>query len=132
MGASTMLDHITFGVADFERAIAFYDTALAPLGVKRLTSVSAEQSGGAAFAGYGDTRPFFWIGAGDASKSQLHIAFTASDRATVDAFYKAALAAGGDDNGAPGVRPHYHANYYGAFVLDPEGRNIEAVCHAPG
>jgi catechol 2,3-dioxygenase-like lactoylglutathione lyase family enzyme len=126
-----MLDHITFGVADFDRAIAFYDQALAPLGITPLMSVTAEQSGGAAFAGYGDTRPFFWVGGGDASKGQLHIAFTAPDRATVDAFHAAALAAGGRDNGAPGVRPHYHANYYGAFVLDPEGRNIEAVCHAP-
>ena len=127
-----MLDHITFGVADFDRAIAFYDQALAPLGVKRLMSVTAEQTGGASFAGYGDTRPFFWIGGDDASRGQLHIAFTAQTRATVDAFYKAALAAGGRDNGAPGIREHYHPSYYGAFVLDPEGRNIEAVCHAAG
>jgi len=126
-----MLDHITFGVADFASAIAFYDQALAPLGITRLMSVTAEQSGGAAFAGYGDTRPFFWVGGGDASGGQLHFAFNAADRPTVDAFYKAALAAGGRDNGAPGARPHYHADYYGAFVLDPEGRNIEAVCHAP-
>jgi catechol 2,3-dioxygenase-like lactoylglutathione lyase family enzyme len=126
-----VLDHITFGVADLDGAIAFYDQALAPLGLTRLMSVTAERSGGAAFAGYGDSRPFFWIGNGAASKGALHVAFTASDRATVDAFYKAALAAGGRDNGAPGVRPHYHADYYGAFVLDPEGRNIEAVCHAP-
>jgi catechol 2,3-dioxygenase-like lactoylglutathione lyase family enzyme len=126
-----MLDHITFGVADLDGAIAFYDQALAPLGLTRLMSVSAEQSGGAAFAGYGDSRPFFWIGNGEASKGSLHVAFTAQNRATVDAFYQAALAAGGRDNGAPGVRPHYHDHYYGAFVLDPEGRNIEAVCHAP-
>jgi catechol 2,3-dioxygenase-like lactoylglutathione lyase family enzyme len=127
-----MLDHVTFGVADLDGALAFYDQALAPLGLTRLVSVTAEQSGTAAFAGYGDTRPFFWVGGGDASSGQLHFAFTAPDRATVDAFYAAALAAGGRDNGAPGVRPHYHADYYGAFVLDPEGRNIEAVCHAPG
>jgi catechol 2,3-dioxygenase-like lactoylglutathione lyase family enzyme len=126
-----MLDHITFGVADFASAIAFYDRALAPLGITRLMSVTAEQSGGAAFAGYGDTRPFFWFGTGEPCKGQMHVAFTAPDRVTVDAFYKAAMAAGGRDNGAPGVRPHYHADYYGAFVLDPEGRNIEAVCHAP-
>jgi catechol 2,3-dioxygenase-like lactoylglutathione lyase family enzyme len=126
-----MLDHITFSVADFDRASAFYDQALAPLGISRLVGVTAEQSGGAAFAGYGDTRPFFWIGDGEASKGQLHVAFTATDRASVNAFHAAALAAGGRDNGAPGVRAHYHPDYYGAFVLDPEGRNIEAVCRAP-
>jgi len=126
-----MLDHITFGVADLERAIAFYDKALAPLAITRLFEVTAEETGGAAFAGYGDTRPFFWIGNGEASKGALHVAFTAPDRATVDAFYQAAMAAGGRDNGPPGIRAHYHPDYYGAFVLDPEGRNIEAVCHAP-
>ena len=126
-----MLDHITFSVADFARASAFYDQALAPLGISRLVGVTAEQSGGAAFAGYGGTRPFFWIGDGEVSKGQLHIAFTAADRASVDAFYQAALAAGGLDNGAPGLRPHYDPDYYGAFVLDPEGRNIEAVCRTP-
>jgi catechol 2,3-dioxygenase-like lactoylglutathione lyase family enzyme len=127
-----VLDHITFGVADFDVAIAFYDKALAPLGVTRLVHVTAEQSGTSAFAGYGDSRPFFWIGGGEASRGQMHIAFTAESRSVVDAFYQAALAAGGTDNGAPGVRPHYHPTYYGAFVLDPEGRNIEAVCHAAG
>jgi catechol 2,3-dioxygenase-like lactoylglutathione lyase family enzyme len=126
-----MLDHISIGAADYPTVIAFYDRALAPLAIKRLMSVTAEQTGGAAFAGYGDTRPFFWIGDGEASRGPLHVAFSAPDRATVDGFYAAAIAAGGRDNGAPGVRPHYHANYYGAFVLDPEGRNIEAVCHAP-
>ncbi|HEX4183539.1 MAG TPA: VOC family protein [Caulobacteraceae bacterium] len=126
-----MIDHVTFGVADFDRALAFYDRTLAPLGVTRLMSVTTEESGAAHFAGYGDSRPFFWIGGGEASSGQMHFAFTAPDRATVDAFHKAALAAGGRDNGPPGVRPHYHANYYGAFVLDPDGRNIEAVCHAP-
>jgi catechol 2,3-dioxygenase-like lactoylglutathione lyase family enzyme len=126
-----VLDHITFGVADFKRTAAFYDQALAPLGITRLMGVTAEESGGAAFAGYGDTRPFFWIGDGEPSKGSLHVAFTAADRPTVDAFHAAALAAGGQDNGAPGLRPHYHPDYYGAFVLDPEGRNIEAVCRAP-
>ncbi len=126
-----MIDHVTFGVADFDRALAFYDQALAPLGITRLMSVTAEQSGTADFAGYGDSRPFFWIGGGAASSGQMHFAFSAPDRATVDAFHAAAMAAGGTDNGAPGLRPEYHATYYGAFVLDPEGRNIEAVCHAP-
>jgi catechol 2,3-dioxygenase-like lactoylglutathione lyase family enzyme len=127
-----MLDHLTFGVADFARCAAFYDKALAPLGIKRLFEVSAADTGSAPFIGYGDSRPFFWIGDGAASTGQLHFAFAAQSRAEVDAFHAAALAAGGTDNGAPGVRPHYHPTYYGAFVLDPEGRNIEAVCHAPG
>jgi catechol 2,3-dioxygenase-like lactoylglutathione lyase family enzyme len=126
-----MLDHITIGVADFAAVTAFYDQALAPLGVKRMVDVSAEANNGEAFCGYGDTRPFFWIGGGEASNGQLHFAFSAEDRATVDAFHRAALAAGGEDNGAPGLRPQYHPNYYGAFVFDPEGRNIEAVCHGP-
>jgi catechol 2,3-dioxygenase-like lactoylglutathione lyase family enzyme len=127
-----MLDHITLGVADFDRAIAFYDQALAPLGVTRVFNISATETGGGAGAGYGETRPYFWIGSGEGSHGPIHVAFTANDRASVDAFYEAALAAGGRDNGAPGVRAHYQPNYYGAFVLDPEGRNIEAVCHAPG
>jgi catechol 2,3-dioxygenase-like lactoylglutathione lyase family enzyme len=127
-----MLDHITFGVADFARCAAFYDKALAPLGIGRVFEVSAEDTGTKPFIGYGDERPFFWIGPGDASTGQLHFAFVAKTRAEVDAFYAAGLAAGGSDNGAPGVRSHYHPDYYGAFVLDPEGRNIEAVCHAPG
>ena len=82
------------------------------------------------FTGYGDARPFFWIGAGGGPGS-AHVAFGAKDRTTVDAFYAAAIAAGGRDNGGPGLRPHYHASYYGAFVLDPDGNNIEAVTHAP-
>jgi catechol 2,3-dioxygenase-like lactoylglutathione lyase family enzyme len=120
-----MLDHISVGVADFERAAAFYDKALAPLGLKRLM-------GDASSAGYGDTRPFFWIGAGGASRGPLHVAFAAASRPMVDAFHRAALAAGGQDNGEPGLRPHYHPNYYGAFAFDPEGHNIEAVCHSAG
>ena len=124
-----MLDHITFGVTDFERATAFYDRAFAPLGVKRLFDVPPEHSGGVRATGYGDSRPRFWIAEQDATKGKLHIALQAKTRAEVDAFYEAAMAAGGRDNGAPGLRPHYHPNYYGAFVLDPDGHNIEAVCH---
>jgi len=127
-----MLDHITFGVADFAGCAAFYDKALAPLGISRVFEVSAEDTGTKPFIGYGDERPFFWIAPGDASIGQLHFAFTAKTRAEVDAFHAAGLAAGGSDNGAPGLRPDYHPDYYGAFVFDPEGRNIEAVCHAPG
>lgn len=126
-----MIDHITFGVSDFARSAAFYDAALAPLGLKQLFVVPREHTGGVDVAGYGDTRPFFWIAGEDATQGKLHIALIARDRATVDAFYRAAIAAGGKDNGGPGVRPHYHPAYYGAFVLDPDGHNIEAVCHAP-
>ena len=122
-----MLDHVTIGVSDFAKALAFYDTALAPLGVSRL------YGDGAHFAGYGAApRAYFWIGIRDAVATGAHIAFAAKTRAQVDAFYRAAMAAGGRDNGAPGIRAQYSPTYYGAFVLDPDGHNIEAVCHAPG
>lgn len=126
-----MIDHITIGVADFKRATAFYDRALAPLGVSRLFDVPSEQSGGVPVTGYGDGRPWFWLAGERPVTGLLHIAFQAASRSEVDAFHAAALAAGGRDNGAPGLRPHYHADYYGAFVFDPDGHNIEAVCHAP-
>ncbi len=127
-----MLDHVSFAVADFARSKAFYETALAPLGITLLMEITPEQSGSGAQAGFGAAgKAFFWIGAGNRLQGNLHVAFAAKDRATVDAFYKSALAAGGRDNGAPGIRAHYHPNYYGAFVLDPDGHNIEAVCHAP-
>ena len=126
-----MIDHITFGVTDFARSVAFYDQAFAPLGVTRLFTVPEEHTDGVKVTGYGDTRPWFWIAEEDATTGKLHIALTAKSRAEVDAFHAAALAAGGIDNGAPGPRPHYHASYYGAFVLDPDGHNMEAVCHAP-
>ncbi len=117
------LDHVTLKVADFARAAAFYDQALGPLGLTRLFG------DGTFFAGYGAERPFFWIGQG-AQSGGTHVAFTVPDRASVDAFHAAAIAAGGRDNGAPGVRAHYHPTYYGTFVLDPDGHNVEAVCHA--
>jgi catechol 2,3-dioxygenase-like lactoylglutathione lyase family enzyme len=121
-----MLDHVSLGVSDFARSKAFYDRALAPLGLKALFCDET-------FSGYGDERPFFWIGVAERGPSaRAHIAFTATERAIVDAFHAAALAAGGRDNGAPGLRPQYHSDYYGAFVLDPDGNNIEAVCHAAG
>jgi catechol 2,3-dioxygenase-like lactoylglutathione lyase family enzyme len=92
--------------------------------------VSSEETGGDSHADFGAKgRPQFWIGSGKPIKGQVHFAFMAKGRAAVDAFLAAALKAGGKDNGAPGLRPHYHANYYGAFVLDPDGHNIEAVCH---
>ncbi|UQD73206.1 VOC family protein [Bradyrhizobium japonicum] len=127
-----MIDHLGFSVSDYERAKAFYAKALAPLDYSLIMEVTAEQTGHAAAAGFGaNGKPDLWFGAEGAMNKPVHIAIVAKDRATVDAFYKAAIAAGGRDNGAPGIRPHYHANYYGAFVLDPDGHNIEAVCHAP-
>ncbi|HEX3883325.1 MAG TPA: VOC family protein [Stellaceae bacterium] len=119
-----MLDHVTIGVISLAQSTAFYDRALKPLGVERLAV------DGAKFAGYGTGKQaFFWIGEREEVVSGVHVAFAAPDRAMVDAFHAAAIAAGGHDNGPPGLRPRYHGNYYGAFVLDPDGHNIEAVCH---
>jgi catechol 2,3-dioxygenase-like lactoylglutathione lyase family enzyme len=127
-----MLDHIGFGVSDITRSKAFYTNALAPLGYGIVMEVTPQQSGGYTGVGFGANRkPSFWIGSGEHLQGRLHVAFVANDRAAVDAFYQAAIAAGGHDNGAPGLRPHYHPNYYGAFVLDPDGHNVEAVCHKP-
>ena len=128
-----MIDHIGFPVSDYARAKAFYSKALAPLGYTLIMEVAAEHTDAdAPAAGFGaDGKPDFWIGGEGGLQKALHVAILARDRAGVDAFYKAAIAAGGKDNGAPGLRPHYHSNYYGAFVLDPDGHNIEAVCHAP-
>lgn len=118
-----MLDHVGLLVADYERSKRFFEDSLAALGY----AVLMEFGGTTAGLGAGG-KPDFWISQGD-PKTPVHVAFSCSDRATVDAFYQAALAAGGRDNGAPGLRPHYHPNYYGAFVHDPDGNNIEAVCH---
>ena len=125
-----MIDHIGLAVSNMERSKAFYSNALKPLGIGVVMEVSAAQTGGDAHAGFGkNDKAFFWIGAGNRPKGGAHVAFTAQTRAEVDSFYRAALAAGGRDNGAPGPRPHYHEHYYGAFVFDPDGNNIEAVCH---
>lgn len=126
-----MIDHLGLPVADLARARAFYDRALAPLGIALLMEVTEAETGGhGAHLGYGrDGKPFFWLGSGRAPAAGIHVAFAAADRAGVDAFHAAALAAGGRDNGAPGLRPQYHPGYYGGFVLDPEGNNIEAVFH---
>ena len=129
-----MLDHIGFSVVDLARAKAFYEQALAPLGIVKLVELTPEQTGGNGHVGFGEAgKPYFWIGdhAKQALRGCLHVAFVAESRAAVDAFHQAALAAGGRDNGAPGLRPHYHASYYGAFVIDPDGHNVEAVCHRP-
>ena len=120
-----MIDHTGVTVSDISKSKAFYRAALAPLGYAPL--MEFEEA-----AGYGVApKPDFWIGQGTSNASHTHVAFRADSRAQVDAFYRAAIAAGGRDNGPPGLRPHYHPNYYGAFVLDPDGHNIEAVCHAP-
>jgi catechol 2,3-dioxygenase-like lactoylglutathione lyase family enzyme len=129
-----MLDHLTIAVTDYARSKAFYATALAPLGIRLVAEYGI-------YAGFGqESRPFFWIeaktpefwtSAHKAGASPIHVAFNAKDRATVDAFYVAGIAAGATDNGPPGPRALYHPHYYGAFVLDPDGNNIEAVCHSP-
>jgi catechol 2,3-dioxygenase-like lactoylglutathione lyase family enzyme len=120
-----MIDHIGIEVGDYSRSKAFFAAALAPLGY-----VVIMEYGGACGLGR-DGKPDFWIHGGKPTTPDLHVAFTSTDRKSVDAFYAAAIKAGGHDNGAPGIRAHYHPNYYGAFVTDPDGHNIEAVCHTP-
>jgi len=121
-----MLDHVTISVSDLERSKAFYDKALNAIGIERLYSE------GATFFGYGaHKKAFFWIGLKSSAITGVHVAFAVADRAAVDRFYATAVAAGGRDNGKPGLRPNYHPHYYGAFVLDPDGYNVEAVCHHP-
>jgi catechol 2,3-dioxygenase-like lactoylglutathione lyase family enzyme len=125
-----MIDHTGVTVGNVAQSKAFYQAALAPLGYCVLLELRAADTGGFEGVGFGaPPKPDFWIGSGRANEPRVHVAFRADSRAQVDAFYRAALAAGGRDNGAPGVRPHYHPNYYGAFVLDPDGHNIEAVHH---
>jgi catechol 2,3-dioxygenase-like lactoylglutathione lyase family enzyme len=121
-----MIDHIGISVSDVGRSKAFYAAALAPLGYVPLMQWEHH-------AGFGvPPKPDFWIGEGKVNHPPVHVAFRVESRALVDAFHAAALAAGGRDNGPPGLRPHYHESYYGAFVLDPDGHNIEAVCHERG
>lgn len=119
------MDHLGLGVSDYEASKAFYLKALGPLGV---TAVMEGPFG----VGLGvDGKPTFWLHPTTDKVAPLHLAFAARDRKQVEAFYRSALEAGGKDNGAPGLRPHYHANYFGAFVIGPDGHNIEAVCHKP-
>jgi catechol 2,3-dioxygenase-like lactoylglutathione lyase family enzyme len=118
-----ILDHIGYNVRDFAVSKAFYVHSLAPLGI-----VILAQGEGWAMMGR-DGKPQFWFGALGTPQTGVHLAFAAADRDQVQRFHVAALAAGGKDNGGPGLRPHYHANYYGAFAIDPDGNNIEAVCH---
>ena len=126
-----MLDHVGFAVADAERSRTFYEAALAPLGITLLMTVTPDrtEAGGTAHGFGSGGKPYFWIGDNERVGEGTHVAFAVDTRALVDAFYAAAIAAGGRDNGPPGLRPHYHPDYYGAFVLDPDGNNIEAVCH---
>ncbi|WP_413558625.1 VOC family protein [Bdellovibrio sp. HCB209] len=125
-----MIDHTGVAVSDYAKSKEFYTKALAPLGYKMLMEVTAEMTGSHAFAGFGEPpKTDFWVNSGTPQKPHVHVAFRAPSRKAVDEFYAAAIAAGGKDNGKPGIRPHYHANYYGAFVIDPDGHNIEAVCH---
>ena len=128
-----MIDHVGFAVADAERSKRFYEQALAPLGITLIMSVGPDktEAGGTAHGFGSDGKPYFWVGDNERVGEGTHVAFEAGTRGDVDAFYEAALAAGGRDNGAPGLRPHYHPNYYAAFVFDPDGINIEAVCHKP-
>ena len=121
-----MLDHVGIRVSDFEQSKRFFTEALSPLGYELIMEPSVSAAG---FGRQG--KPDFWIGQGDRGQP-VHIAFAASDRATVDAFHEEALAAGGRNNGGPGLRPEYHPSYYAAYVFDPDGNNIEAVCHEPG
>jgi catechol 2,3-dioxygenase-like lactoylglutathione lyase family enzyme len=136
-----VIDHIGLRVRNVARATEFYLRALAPLGYGIVMEVSAEETGGKPHVGFGASgqpdhfqsgKPSFWIGEGEPVSGPLHLAFVAASRAAVDDLYAAAIRAGGKDNGPPGLRPHYHGNYYAAFVLDPDGNNVEAVCHAPG
>lgn len=136
-----MIDHTGLSVSRYEECKRFYAAALKPLGYELLIELTDEKTGAVYAAGFGvpprqpayglDQHADFWIGPGPAQQPPVHIAFRAEGRAAVDAFYAAAMAAGGRDNGPPGLRPHYHPHYYAAFVLDPDGNNIEAVCHAP-
>src|SRR3569833_223892 len=126
-----MLDHVGPAVTDIRKSRAFYDAALVPLGIKLIWEVGPEvtETGGT-WLGYGpDKKPILWIGDNLKPGTGSHVAFEAESRATVDAFHAAALAAGGTDNGPPGLRPDYATNYNAAFVLDPDGINLEAVCH---
>lgn len=125
-----MIDHTSVSVSDYEKSKAFYTKALAGIGYSMLMEYKAEVNpSGMSVCGFGENqKPDFWIGSGKPG-TPVHIAFGVATKELVDAFYAAALAAGAKDNGAPGLRPHYHPGYYGAFVLDPDGHNIEAVCH---
>lgn len=126
------IDHTSLSVSDLEAAKKFYTAALKPLRIEIVKEVPASVTGSFDFAGLGaDGKPFLWLVNAGRTTPCIHLALRAENRGQVDAFHRAAIAAGGKDNGAPGLRPHYHPDYYGAFVLDADGHNIEAVCHHP-
>ena len=120
-----MFDHIGFGVTDYAASKAFFLQALAPLGI----GIVMEGEHGIGIGPKG--KPALWMYQSSTQPAPLHLAFTAENRQQVQDFYQAAIAAGGKDNGGPGLRPHYHPHYYGAFVIGPDGHNVEAVCHKP-
>jgi predicted lactoylglutathione lyase len=125
-----MIDHTGVNVSEIEKSKAFYLAALAPIGYRILMEFSKEVTGSASVVGFGEPpKADFWLAEGAPNKPEVHVAFRASSRKQVDEFYEAAMKAGGRDNGPPGLRAHYHPNYYGAFVLDPDGHNIEVVFH---
>ena len=127
-----MIDHTGLTVSELARSVVFYRAALAPLGYAVIAQFPAAVTGASDVAGFGvPPKADFWVAEGTPNRPPLHVAFRAPSRGVVDAFHAAALSAGGRDNGAPGPRPHYHEHYYGAFVLDPDGHNIEVVCHEP-
>lgn len=125
-----MIDHSGLKVSDPVKSRRFYEAALAPLGYRVVMEVPTQYTGGLVVLGFGvPPKPDFWVAQGTPETPRVHVAFRAASKAEVDAFHRAALAAGGRDNGPPGPRPHYHDKYYGGFVLDPDGHNIEAVFH---
>lgn len=124
----SIVDHVGLKVTDFDRALALYEAALGALGIRLLTNFSVGKD---RHAGFGDKHPTFWLSDGMTSRGTTHVAFRARSRAEVEAFHAIALSMGARDNGTPGLRAHYHPDYFGAFVLDFDGHNIEAVCHDP-
>jgi catechol 2,3-dioxygenase-like lactoylglutathione lyase family enzyme len=120
-----IIDHISLTASDYELSKRFFLAALTPLGV----DLAMEFEGSAGFGK--DGKPEFWVNGGSEAQRPMHIAFVAATRAQVTAFYAAAIGAGGKDNGPPGIRANYHPNYFGAFVIGPDGHNVEAVCHKP-
>ena len=126
-----MIDHIGIKTPQFEAMVSFYRQALAPLGYAHFIRLPLAFTQGVKVGGFGNERPHFWIEEAAVRPEPIHVAFTANSRKHVHAFFEAALKAGAQSNGDPGLRPHYHADYYGAFVIDPDGNNVEAVCHIP-
>lgn len=124
----TIIDHLGIKVSDIDRSIAFYREVLGTLGIEVLADFTV---GGGRHVGFGTDKPDFWISGGRPLRGETHVAFTAASRSEVQAFYSVALSVGGRDNGAPGIRAQYHPTYFGAYVLDPDGNNVEAVCHKP-